>query len=396
MIIKPFRAVRYDKDLKNVISPPYDIINFNLKEELKKRSKYNAVRLTLPEGENRYKSANLLFNSWINNGVLIQDNLPSLYPYKSAYEIGGNQKILQGILAIFSLSPFKKGVIMPHEKTFSAPKEDRFNLMKSCHVNFSPILGLYDSLNGPKLDFDFITSNADSLCDIEADGFTHQLYRQQDKQKIDKILKIMKNYPIIIGDGHHRYETALNYQAFMADNGVKTNGHNWVLMFLVDMADDNISLLSIKRVIKGISLDKMKGKIDKFFDFHNPERFDTDNKSFLAADSNKTYALTQKPSVGQFLDSLGLSQAQKQIPTVIVDKLIISYALQDENIETVYYEDDKVSKIYKDEVVITTHPIDYHTIVDVVNEGCTMPQKSTFFYPKIPTGLVINRLNCDV
>ncbi len=396
MIIKPFRAIRYDKDLKNVISPPYDIINFSLKEKLKQKSEYNVVRLILPEGEDKYKAAGSLFDDWIDRAVLIKDDQPALYPYKSIYKINGSSKTLQGLLAIFKLSLFKKDVIMPHEKTFSAPKKDRFDLMKSCRTNFSPVLGLYDSLNGPKLDFDSITNSADNLLDFETDGLTHQLYRQQDKQKIDKILKVLKNYPIIIGDGHHRYETALNYQNFIADSGIKTDGHNWVLMFLVDMAGDNISLLSIKRILKGISLDKMKSKLSKFFDFHNPDIFNGDNKSFLASGGSKAYTMTKKSAVEKFLDEIGLSRTQKQIPTVVVDKLIIDYALKDENIKTIYYEDDKENEIYKDEVVITTHPIDYHTIVEVVNEGGTMPQKSTFFYPKIPTGLVINRLDCDV
>lgn len=396
MIIKPFRAIRYDKDLKNVISPPYDIINFSLKEELKQKSEYNVVRLILPEGEDKYKVAGSLFDDWIDRAILIKDDRPALYPYKSIYKINGSSKILQGLLAIFKLSPFKKDVIMPHEKTFSAPKKDRFDLMKSCRTDFSPVLGLYDSLNGPKLDFDSIINSADNLLDFETDGLTHQLYRQQDKQKIDKILKVLKNYPIIIGDGHHRYETALNYRNFTADSGIKTDGHNWVLIFLVDMAGDNISLLSIKRILKGISLDKMKIKLSKFFDFHNPDIFNGDNKSFLASGGGKAYTMTKKATVEKFLDGIDLSHTQKQIPTVVVDKLIIDYALKDENIKTIYYEDDKENEIYKDEVVITTHPIDYHTIVEVVNENGTMPQKSTFFYPKIPTGLVINRLDCDV
>jgi len=398
MIVKPFRAIRYKTDLKNMVSPPYDTIDYNLKMKLESKCSYNIVRLILPEGENRYENAGKLFHKWIDEKVLLQDNDRSIYPYQSFYKINDTVKSMKGILAIFKLSEFKKGVIMPHEKTFSAPKADRLNLIKACSANLSPVLGLYKSSKNAAIDFDAVIRNSVMLDEFSTDdGIGHRFYSLSDTDLIKQSMDILKNYSVIIGDGHHRYETALNYQKFMTQNGGSAvNGHNWILMFLVDMSGDNISLLSINRMINGINLNKFKAAASDFFDFSEPVHFNDNHNALFVTDGKRSYTVTAKRKAVRFLDNLDISDVEKKIPTVIVDKLIADFLLKDKGVKVEHYGDDKNVKIEENSVFIKLHPVKYEIIEDAVNNNYTMPQKSTFFYPKVPTGLVINRLDQDV
>ncbi len=398
MIIKPFRAIRYKTDLKNMVSPPYDTIDYSLKMKLESKSPHNVVRLILPEGKNRYENAGKLFHKWIDEKVLLQDSDRSIYPYQSFYKINDNVRSMKGILAIFKLSEFKKGVIMPHEKTFSAPKADRLNLIKACSANLSPVLGLYRSSKNAAIDFDALIQNSIILDEFSTDdGIGHRFYSLSDADLIEQSMNILKNYSVIIGDGHHRYETALNYQKFMTQKGVSiANGHNWILMFLVDMSGNNISLLSINRMISGINLNKFKAVLSEFFDFSEPIHFNDNHSALLVTDGKRSYAVTAKHKAVKFLDDLGISDVEKKIPTVIVDKLIAGFLLKNKGVKIEHYGDDKNVKIEENSVFIKLHPVKYEIIENAVNNNYTMPQKSTFFYPKVPTGLVINRLDQDV
>ena len=397
MIVKPFRAIRYSKNLKDLVAPPYDAINSDLKSQLKSKNPYNVVRLILPEGENRYENASTLFHEWLEKGILIHDEKRSIYPYQSFYKINGTVRSMRGILALFKLSEFKKGVIMPHEKTFSAPKADRLNLMKACGANFSPVLGLYKSSSTAKVDFDYIAKNSVLLDEFESDDKTeHRFYGLQNSVIIERIIDILRNYPIIIGDGHHRYETALNYKMLMEEQGAIYDGHNWILMFLVDMADENISLLSINRKIKGVNLEELIPSMKRFFDIYPPENFADDPEAILISGKKGSYSATAKPEAMQLLDNMGISEVEKKVPTVVADKIIAEFLLKDKDTKIRYYGDDKKVMLEDNSVLIKLHPVKYEVIEDMVNNNYTMPQKSTFFYPKIPTGLVINKLDQDV
>jgi len=381
-----------------MVSPPYDTIDYNLKMKLESKCPHNIVRLILPRGKNKYENANKLFHKWINEGVLLQDSERLIYPYQSFYKINDNVRSMKGILAIFKLSEFKKGVIMPHEKTFSAPKADRLNLIKACSANLSPVLGLYRSSKNAAIDFDAVIQNSVMLDEFSTDdGIKHRFYSLSDSNLIEQSMNILKNYSVIIGDGHHRYETALNYQKFMTQKGGSTvSGHNWILMFLVDMSGDNISLLSINRMIRGINPDKFKAILSEFFDFSEPIHFDDDHNALLVTDGKQSYTVTANHKAVKFLNDSGISDVEKKIPTVIVDKLITSFLLKGKGVKVEHYGDDKNVKIEENSVFIKLHPVKYEIIEDTVNNNYTMPQKSTFFYPKVPTGLVINRLDQDV
>ena len=435
----PFRGILYNhlkiKDLSDVVAPPYDVISPKQQEKLYQRHPHNVIRLILgkaqdtdTEYDNHYTRAAVFFNSWLEEKILVRDPSPAFY--LSAVEFPMENRLITrfGLIALVRLEPFEKGVVLPHEKTFSKVKSEQLELMKACHANFSPVFSLYSDPNGMLETLKKATKDLGPEMEMtDTDGFLQRLWRITDTSVQRTISEAMVNKTIFIADGHHRYETALNYRDWAARhirNFTDDHPANFLMMSLSSIEDPGLVILPAHRILShvgGEALDAFDKKIPQYFeirtfDFKNRE-MDKIQETFLGAlhmnkekncigvyikNSHKFILLTLKPHVMEqlfsneipkplinldvtvltrlvFMDILGFDQNRLDN-----EKLIRYSSLEKDAIETVLNEDYDVTFIL--------NPTKIEQVQHVAQNGLIMPRKSTYFYPKVISGHVINSL----
>ena len=269
--IIPFKGLRYNlntKDITSVVSPPYDVISSDEKKDLENKSKYNAVHVELPGQNNEdYLRASELFASWIREEVIIQDKIPSIYLAKHEFSI--NNKIISRyeIYASLELASLDSGTILPHEETRSGPKIDRLKLMEATDINFSPIMMLF---RDPKKTVTQIINNIVQSPESFSAEITENekvyLWVINDRDIIEKICKGIGEFPLLIADGHHRYETALTYRD---ENNLSNNGKNFIMVNCIDIQDPGLSLLPYHRGLQSLTeedIDKLESTLIEYFE----------------------------------------------------------------------------------------------------------------------------------
>jgi uncharacterized protein (DUF1015 family) len=406
--IVPFRGILYNKAKvlgNDVIAPPYDIITSEHREALYQRSPYNIVRIDFgkempgdKDGNDKYARALKHFQEWNRNGILVRDDSPFFYAYEIDYNIVGESKTLKGIIALVKIEELGNGVY-PHEATHSKPKADRLNLMKSCFANISPIYSLY---NSPQKITSGILSNITDepyIVSRDADGAMHKLYRITGDAEIDLIKKELNDKAVFIADGHHRYEVALEFKKEM--NKMKGSGDwDYIMMFLANTADEGITILPTHRLVKGIKREDIISRIEKDFiidmcglkcDIY--ERLSREGKNTFGlyiGDNEEWYILKYKGS-----DLKDIHPALRNLDVVVLHELIIK---RDLGINDVAYEmdiEESLKKVKRGnfDAVFFLNPTDVQDVERVALSGLRMPPKSTYFYPKLLTGMVINKFN---
>ncbi|MBI4686519.1 MAG: DUF1015 domain-containing protein [Nitrospirae bacterium] len=254
--IIPFKGVLYNpKRVKgsDVTAPPYDIVTTELKDILYQKSPHNIIRLDFgkdmpgdDEKKNRYTRASRLLRQWLKTGIFIEDKRPAFYCYETVYKINKEEKKLRGFLCAVKIEGLGKGSIYPHEMTRSKPKADRLNILRKCRANLSPIFSLYSSKE--RVASSILESAAKGRALVSSkngDDFVHRLYKINDKASVEAIKKELADKHIFIADGHHRYETALEFRNEMSKKGqgLRVKGQepkpwDYVLMFLANMEDE--------------------------------------------------------------------------------------------------------------------------------------------------------------
>ncbi|MDI6917484.1 MAG: DUF1015 domain-containing protein [Thermoplasmatales archaeon] len=439
--IAPFKGITYNKekvDVNMVVAPPYDIISKEEQEGLYKKSEYNIVRLILgkeypddTENNSRYTRAADFFHRWIDDKILVRTDKPSMYVYEEDYTINGKNKKMRGFIALLKLEGYETGKVKRHEKTLSKPKEDRLKLMKTCNANFDQIFLLYSDPE-KKID-EILDRNSKGKPDYEAkyNDVVHRLWTVTCRADIDEIVKKMKQKPLFIADGHHRYETALNYRNYMREKhpGFKGNELFNYMMVQFNNMDERLSILPTHRLIYNIpelnideTLEKLKGFFDvekitlpektfskklkksfrvygKYFPY-NEKIVDMlkekkNKKVFALYHDKKCYLLTLKDI--SVINQFGVgSEVLRKLDVSILHTLIIEKILGITDVEKhVKYtrdEDEAVKLVdegkYQLSLFLNATTLDELKSVSETNEN--MPQKSTYFYPKQITGLVMN------
>lgn len=406
--IKPFKALLYNTDKVNgddVTAPPYDVIDNNQRELLYMKSPYNIVRVDFGKetdgdnGDNKYTRANKYLHSWISEGILKKDNEESIYIYEIDYVIHEKTLHLKGVLALMRLQELGDG-IYPHEATHSKPKADRLNLMKSCLANISSIFTLY---RGEHV---FNTASLPKIFESkQPDKTTHKLYRVSDSLTINSFADAIKNKPILIADGHHRYEVALQFKKLSQTGEIRLKSHyqgynpwDYVLTYLVDINNSDLTILPTHRLIKDKPSANILDALQKHFDikryhFKGVEEIEesvskSGKGSFgLYMGRDECYLIKYK---GNALDNLSIKL--RNVDTVILQELILKEDLKTEDIT---YEMDirkainMVDNKNHNALFILNHtPVE--EIEDVALENLKMPPKSTYFYPKLLTGMAIH------
>ena len=256
--IRPFRALRFQTknagDISLLTCPPYDIISEEQRQAFLKTNPHNIIRLELPKGENPYEEAGETLRDWIDQGILKRDTDPALYIYEEEFEVNGEKKRVKGFICRVKVEEFEKGVVLPHEETLSKAKADRFNLMKATFCNFSQIYSLYMDEEHQTLSRIDALSSGTPLQEFNDGAVTHRLWVVNDKAAIEAICNDFSDRKLYIADGHHRYETSINFRNWCREEGLSVPGDDpdYVMMMLVDMEHDGLVVFPTHRLVRDL------------------------------------------------------------------------------------------------------------------------------------------------
>ena len=414
--LKPFTALHYDLaiagPLVNLISPPYDVIDPAQRLGLAARSPYNVVEIDLPTGDQPYERAADLLGQWIDQGAVVRDDTPAIWALKQEYEgPDGTSRTRNGFFARVRVEPYGAGKIRPHERTHPGPKEDRLRLTRATKANLSPIFSLYaDPSNRAwtALESHLDTSPWGEATDDQ--GTINRLWQVTDPDALASVQSTLLETELLIADGHHRYETARVYADEIGGEGP----HRYVLMYLVALEDPGLTVFPTHRLVKGLSKAQREALREAMAESFDLAALDTVEE--LAPDSStplkigyldsyhrQPYMLTLKDQAIVDAALPDKPEPYRRLDTAVLEALLLKKALgmSDDDISHVrglgYARSfDEARALIEDgtyEAGFFMAPIPIEQIGEVAAAGETMPQKSTFFYPKVPTGLLFNALN---
>ncbi|MCD4824277.1 MAG: DUF1015 domain-containing protein [Phycisphaerae bacterium] len=422
MKIRPFRGWRFPEgDISAKIAPPYDILDQNDKDNLLARSEHNIVAIDLPHvppkdlgPEEKYLASAALLQQWQQSGALVQDDKPALYAYEQSYTWAGQTYTRRAMLAGVRATPLGEDVI-PHEHTFAGPKEDRLKLTTVTNTQMSPIFGFY---NDPAGAYDKLRTAANSEPDLsgEMDGVTEKLWIVTNEKVIAEIAADLASVPVYIADGHHRYTTAMNYAKSLRDAGEIDQQHetNFVMFALVAGDDKGLLVLPTHRVVRGLvedfSLEKLRQAMPSF-DWQKVETPDVDladADAFLRPLGEGTMAIVTAGEMwtARLTDPQAMVEAAPDqcdawraldvavLHELILDKALAAFKTDDFGIE--YTPDGNIArdmvKSGDAQVAFCLQGTPLQAVIDVADAAASMPHKSTYFYPKLATGMVLKPL----
>lgn len=432
--IEPFRGLIYDTskvEASKVLAPPYDVIDGDEHAALAARDPHNCVRLILPEGEGdgKYATAAGLLDSWLSDGTLLRDDRPAIYRYHQVFkiaEIPDRTFTRKGFIAAVRLHAFDEGQILPHERTLKGPKIDRLKLMDATGAHFSQIFTLYSD---PSQRTDQVFKRAEVAAPyLEAetdDGTLHRMWRVYDREIIGELQRQMAQKKLYIADGHHRYETMLaqrdNYRAANKDLGYKSAAQ-FGTMFCANMNDAGLVVLPTHRLVHNLDTFDRADMIERarpFFEISTLERgaIDVDElkkelarlgesrAAFAAIVPGSDHATLFALAGGADLRGAGLtgSHSLLELDVTLLHELVlerilgIDKAKQEAKTHIKYIKKTpealERTRAGEGQVCFVMNPTRLPQIKAVANAGEFMPQKSTYFYPKIASGVVFRSVD---
>ena len=388
----PFRGVRYNAEggwVDDVVAPPYDVISPDDRAVLAQRSEFNAVHLELPvddNGRSRYDIAADLWRAWQSDRVLVADDEPSFYVYRMGFhDEDGKPRQTSGVLGALELTPPGAG-ILPHERTTPKDKADRLNILQKVRANLSPIWGLTPAVG------------LAGLCDIEAppdvratddDGVHHRVWRVTAPAILEAIGAAVASEPVILADGHHRYEVALGYRSEVGGG----NGSDAILTYVVPLAEDQVAVRAIHRLVTGVAPDvDLLAALAPYFDTFDSDRVD-ETITARMADAG-ALALTT-PTGTWLLRPLDATTAaaEHDLDSSRLDVALAS--LPGAEVRFQHGWDLAARAVEKGEAqfAVLLRPATVDQIAAIGRGGSLMPPKTTFFHPKPRTGLVFRSLD---
>lgn len=429
--VRPLRGIRYApevvKDLADVVTPPFDVISPQAQERYYARSPYNVVRLELgritPDDttlDNRYTRAARTLAEWRLNGALRQDESPAYYAYQQIFQHAGRTYTRTSLFARVRLEPWEKHVVLRHEFTRKKDKDDRLQLLRACAVNLSPIMSMYSDPQGRirRLLTDYLEKPLVQLTDET--GEQHRLHPVTDPAVIERIQDFFAERQLYIADGHHRYETALNYrnEILTARQQVSDDDPvNFVMMSLVDLDDPGMLVLPTHRLFVDLSSEALANltseNLGRYLNVREIERVDRETlreleqageqaPSFLLTTQQKSWLLSPNERGHARMAEAGHSAAWKTLDVSIAHTLILEelMGLQAEDLTAGKYvsytheEQEALDAVAqgKAQAALFLNATRVRQICDIADADDQMPQKSTYFYPKLITGLVMNPL----
>ena len=429
--VQPFHGLRYNLeqigDLSAVISPPYDVISAAEQFLYHHSSPYNVIRLEFGEerpedspGDSKYTRAATTLAGWLRDGVLIREERPAFYLVEHRFPYQDSVRSRFSLIARVRLEDLSSGRIRPHEMTMRGPGEDRLRLLKSCHANFSPIMGLFRHQGAGILSLFPNTINKPALRAVDNYGVAYSMWMVTDEKAVARVSAFFANKTLYIADGHHRYETALAYQQEQRAACPSYTGEeafNFVMMTLTDADDPNLIMLPTHRLVRGLNperLAQLKEELSVYFDEELLSPLPTPSETL------KCWTETLKEQRGTTFGLYGLEgqhlcllmARQEMMPPVqpsvlqdldvyILHRVILRQMLgidsperEEDCLEYARNGLEVLSRVDAREyqLAFLINPAPISSVLAVADEGVRMPQKSTYFHPKTPAGLVINPL----
>jgi len=421
--VHPFRGIRYNQDivgdLANVICPPYDVISPQQQQDYYRRSEYNSVRLEYgvesPEDtseNNKHTRAAVTLRQWLENNTLQADSTPAFYVHEHNFIYQGNRKQRQGLIAWVRLEQWENKVIFPHENTVSGIKSDRLELMRACAATFSPLFGIYEDPGRRVSQLLSVQTKRRPLLQFSDGSESHKVWAVTEPEVVQRTSHFLSPRDVYIADGHHRYETALAYQEERQRSNPSASddeAFNFVMMTLVSLSDPGLLVLPIHRLVRGIPfqvLAELKSQLALYFDMESvslSEAVFSDYKGtsirVLGLEPGNVTELKFRHAISIDEAVPGhYSEAYKRLDVSLVQNLIIEKLIGplDEVDGITYTHDAKHAQRQVEngeyQLAFLVNPIPVLAIKAISDAGERMPGKSTYFHPKLPTGLVSTRL----
>jgi uncharacterized protein (DUF1015 family) len=411
--VQPLRALHYDLAkvgaLQDVVAPPYDVIDPRQREELGARSPYNVVRIDLPEGEpDPYAIAADTLERWREDGVVVQDDAPALWTLTQDYTGPDGRKLTRhGVFARVRVEDYGPGRIRPHERTHPGPKEDRLRLTRATKANLSPIFSLYDD---PSHAADAVRDAAQPFAETtDDDGTVNRLGRVTDRAVIERFQQALGSAELLIADGHHRYETARVY----ADEVGGEGPHRYVLMCLVALQDEGLTIFPTHRLIRDTTPQTQEAlgtRLKELFDvepieqsqLRPPDGEGPLTMGYIDSHFKRAFRLTLKDRATADKALAGMPEPYRHLDTAVLEALVLKGPLgltEDDiaHLNGLGYSrtDDEALQLvmsaeYDAAFFLRSTPV--QQVRDIAAAGVNMPPKSTYFFPKVPTGLLFNPL----
>jgi uncharacterized protein (DUF1015 family) len=439
--IFPFNGVTYNKkkvgNFSKVTIPPYDIISKEDQDRFYQLHPYNCIRLTLgkeydgdTEFNNKYTRANGFFRTWINNEILKQDQEESIYAYEQRFSYKGKKYVRLGFIALFKLEELEAGRVYPHENTLPKPKQDRLSLIRATAANFEPIFSIYvdeeDKISRMVKKFTKRKPIAETK---DIFGVNNRLWKISGKANVNKITKEMLNKQVFIADGHHRYEASLKYRNEMRTKSQKSTGdepYNFIMMYFTNAYDKGLIIMPIHRLVLNLTLKEKINLENRLVDYFDIEDIKFTKKDELSA-RKKLIKEMSKANDGEHFFGISLQgenkysllklknekiiekyisadkpKEWKKLDITILHSLVIRdiLGITDKDIEAensiryVHNDDEAFSLVEegKYQIAFFMNPTKIEQVTALASKYEKMPQKSTFFFPKLLTGLVMYQM----
>jgi len=423
--VRAFHAVYFDQkqagNISKLVSPPYDVISADEARMLRARSPFNTIHLELgePGDVDFYRRSASLIERWLKQGILRRTARPAVYFYESefGYRMGGREqkKTRRGFFALLGVSDYERGEVLRHEHTLSGPKHDRLQLLRATRTNISPIFVLYSDPRQSLVNALRKARPSEPVFDLTDDqGIRHRLVGVSEDSVLDKIGKFLRQRSVYIADGHHRYETALNFHKELAEaKDPMAEASGWVMTYFCPLQDQGLVIFPYHRLVRKLPEQRLAGMRERlgqdFILEQVAERFDQESspRVFQALDragksravlmidqERKAWLLKLKPGLQKELQArldveilrelvfergLGITQQE------IADKNFVQYETREELILKRLKEEDF-------QLAFLLRPLAVDKVVERADQGGVMPQKSTYFYPKLPSGLVFRKM----
>jgi uncharacterized protein (DUF1015 family) len=414
--IKAFKGLRYSEkagDLGQLCCPPYDIIDSEQKQALLDKSPLNIIRLEKPEQTAEgYDQAGKTLRDWVDKGVLADDSQECIYAYEFEFVDNGNVRAVKGFVALVKVEDFDKKIILPHEETLSKDKSDRFNLMTETGCNFSQIYSIYqDEAGEGSAVLEAATAGNPTSVFTDDDNVTHRLWAVDDSGVISKITALLADKQVFIADGHHRYETALAYR----DANVGGTS-DFVPMFLINMENPGLTVWPTHRIVRdlpGFNYHTILAKSLEYFhinEYHSQEECinrltmaGKNGKNAFALYSGNRYTLLILKDAGVMDELLSdKDESLRRLDVSVLHALVLERLMGIDKANMAAQKNLTYTRVFDEAIaavdsgkancsfLLNSTPIS--AISRVASTGGKMPQKSTYFYPKLTTGLVMNRI----
>lgn len=449
-IVAPFKGLRFNpekiKNLEEVVTPPYDVISEEDGARFLGKNAYNMIQLDLRNtsqessgDESRYARARSLFDAWQEEDILVRDQRPALYLYYIDYiHPSGRKMTRKGLIGLVGLVDFSEGIVKPHEKTFDAVIVERLQLMNECRAQFSKVFSIYKDREQNVINTLDAVKEPDPLCSIRDHlGNTHTLWRVTDQPAINTVMDYFADKSVYIADGHHRYTTALgcrDRERAKNPDLPADSPYNFIMMYLCAAEDPGLSVLPTHRLLQFPEQLSADACVEKIREDMAVEEINGASREVLVAEvmarmnewqmtspvpvfglyhagEDRCFLLSLKKPVDSYPDLAGKNKVLRDLDVVVLSELLIQqfFGLDHKRIVTEklmsYYSDPDEAidvavkkSIANDQatpLLLLLNPTLVHQVTDVADSGEIMPHKSTYFFPKILTGLMLNKLVAD-